>query len=132
MTLERAVLEHALAGDHPVLRTLREQLEVCTLAPRTETGVGFYVELECPSDMPTISGMAAIHISDVIAEIDGLKHGAGFVIHVRNGRLDQVEGFSYDEPWPKSIGFFRLSYAGGETREQMLSEIARSRSPEAQ
>jgi len=34
------------------------------------------------------------------ATIDGLQHGAGFLLIVEDGMLDMVEGCTYVEPWP--------------------------------
>jgi hypothetical protein len=49
-------------------------------------------------------------IDDVDGTVNGLAHGAGFVLFIRDGKLDILEGFTYDEPWPKDIGHFRLTY----------------------
>jgi hypothetical protein len=46
----------------------------------------------------------------VNATIDGLAHGAGFVLFVRGGRIETLEGFSYDEPWPPRVERFLLAY----------------------
>jgi len=38
-------------------------------------------------------------IGDVHAELAGLSHGAGFVLFIKDGRLDCLEGLTYDEAW---------------------------------
>ncbi len=43
--LERAVVDMLLAGDHPLLRSLRHQYEDATVRGRTFTGVGFWLDL---------------------------------------------------------------------------------------
>lgn len=58
-----------------------------------------------------------LRIKDVDAEIEGLKHGAGFILLVSEGYLDQLEGYSYDEPWPKQIGQFEVRYQTGGERD---------------
>jgi hypothetical protein len=42
-------------------------------------------------------------ISGGIAEIgvQGLEHGAGRVLFVRDGQLRSLEGYTYGEPWPE-------------------------------
>jgi hypothetical protein len=107
---EGAVLEKLLAGDHPLLATLRCQAEKVRLASRKYTGAGFYCTFETPSDVPPLTPYLDFHFGDVCANISGLKYGAGFVVFVRGGRLDLLEGYSYDEPWPEVIGDFELSY----------------------
>jgi len=107
---ERAVLAKLLAGDHPLLAELRSQAERARLASREYTGAGFYCTFETPPDVPLLKQHQDFHFGDVDAKIDGLKHGAGFVVFVRGGRLDTLEGYCYDEPWPEVIGDFELSY----------------------
>jgi hypothetical protein len=36
--------------------------------------------------------------------------GAGFLLTIADGYLDELEGYSYDEPWPGEIVSFTLSY----------------------
>ena len=55
-----------------------------------------------------------MRIGDVYAEIPGLEHGAGFVLYIKDGYLDMLEGYSYDEPWPSSVEGFALHYSSGE------------------
>ena len=106
---EQAALDKLLAGNHPVLAALRTQAKAGRLSSRELTGVGFYCDFEVP---PTVSpvGDENFHLGDVEATVPGLKHGAGFVLFVTNGRLTQLEGYSYDEPWPEEIHDFELRY----------------------
>lgn len=106
---ERAVLEKLLAGDHPVLAVLRAQAQAARLASREYTGVGFYLSFDVPPEAPALLTQN-FHFGDVNAAVDGLQHGAGFVVFVGGGRLEMLEGYSYDEPWPKEIHGFKLTY----------------------
>lgn len=107
--LEAAVLEKLLAGDHPVLAALRVQLSGATVKGRTHTGVGFFTGLALARHaMPAPVG--TLRFGDVEATIDGLQHGAGFVLLVDDGRLTTLEGFSYGEPWPAGIAAFSVRY----------------------
>lgn len=106
---EQAVLEKLLEGDHPVLAVLRAQARAARLASREYTGAGFYLSFDVPPEAPALPKQN-FHFGDVNATVDGLQHGAGFVVFVRGGRLDMLEGYSYDEPWPKEIRGFKLSY----------------------
>ncbi len=58
-----------------------------------------------------------IKFGDVIGDIPGLASGAGFLLYIKNGVLDMLEGYSYDEPWPESINSFNLKYMNGERRD---------------
>jgi hypothetical protein len=108
--LEQGVLDKLLAGDHAALATLREQAACARLVSRELSVVGFFCAFEVPPEAPRLQGAARLAIGDVNAEVSGLKHGAGFVLFIRDGRLDMLEGFSYDEPWPRETGQFTLSY----------------------
>lgn len=111
--LERAVMHMLLSGEHPALATLREQADRSRLREREATGVGFYCHFDVPEDAPVVEHATDFEIGDVNGQIQGLVHGAGFVLFIRGGRIDFLEGFSYDEPWPDHIGEFVLSYQGG-------------------
>jgi len=106
---ENAVLAKLLAGDPPLLAALRSQAEKARLVSRDYTGAGFYCTFAVPSDVPPLPHLD-FQFGAVNAKIGGLKHGAGFVVFVRNGRLDTLEGYSYDESWPDVVADFELSY----------------------
>jgi hypothetical protein len=110
IAFERAVLDKLLTGDHPVLIALRAQARKATVASREYTGAGFFCSFEVPPDAPLVNGRPNFHFGDVDATMGGLQRGAGFVLFVRNGRLDLLEGYSYDEPWPREIRNFELTY----------------------
>lgn len=111
--LERAVIACLLAPKHPVTDALRYQADRCRVAAREFTGVGFYTTLEVPSDAPPAAVRSGrMTLGDVTATIDGLKRGAGFVLWIEDGVLRELEGFSYDEPWPEEIRGYDVR-AGG-------------------
>lgn len=109
-SFENAVLAKLLAGDHPILAGLRSQAEKAQLVSRKYTGAGFYCTFAMPPDIPPLPRQPDFHFGDVNARISGLNRGAGFVVFVRGGRLDTLEGYSYEEPWPEIIGEFDLTY----------------------
>jgi hypothetical protein len=93
------------------LQGLRAQLATATVRTRELTGVGFFTYLDVPRDaVDPVEGSG--DLGDVFAGVDGLKHGAGFAVFVRDGYLEELEGFSFEEPWPEKIGGFRLTYTG--------------------
>ncbi len=116
---EQAVLEKLLAGDHAVLAGLRTQAARARLASRENTGVGFHCSFEVPPDVPLVTP-ADFELGDVDATIEGLDHGAGFLLFVRGGRMTMLEGYSYEEPWPREVRNVKLSYQR-EPRELPLS-----------
>ena len=115
---ERAVLQKLLTGDHPILNALSAQVAASRIGKREFTGVGFFTTFELSAGAPRAPlPPGRIAFGDVIAEIQGLKHGAGFVLFIENGYIDFLEGYTYDEPWPERITDFQLKYMGGELRD---------------
>jgi hypothetical protein len=100
-----------LAGDDPRLKALRRQLAGSRVRSREFTGVGFFTNLTVPPDATRAPvGAQRVTLGDVAASMNGLAHGAGFVLFITDGMLDFLEGFTYDEPWPEIIGAFSLRY----------------------
>lgn len=113
--LERDVVATILVPDHPVMNALRRQVERCHVVSRHFTGVGFWTVLDVETGVeraPVKPG--TLRLGDVTATIEGLEHGAGFVLLVQDGTLRKLEGFSYDEPWPEVIARYEVT-AGGVT-----------------
>jgi hypothetical protein len=54
---------------------------------------------------------------DVAAEINDLERGAGFVLFIKKGRINMLEGYTYGEPWPQNVHSFHLYYDGTSERE---------------
>ena len=109
-SLERAVMEMLLAGNHPVLRILADQLSKASITSRELTGVGFFTRFSVPETAARVVNPASFLIDDVSADLDGLEHGAGFVLWGKEGVLACLEGFSYAEPWPQSVDGFQPYY----------------------
>jgi hypothetical protein len=109
--LERAVVAMLLAGDGHTLKVLRDQFAVSRILKRDVTGVGFFTYFDVPADVPRVPAADSAQIDDVAATIEGLQHGAGFVLFLRNGALYMLEGYTFDEPWPSDLGAFSLRYS---------------------
>jgi hypothetical protein len=107
---ENAVMEKLLCGDDPALITLRQQAQQAQVASRDLTGVGFFISFILPPGVAVIDMEPNFRIGDVHATVGGLQHGAGFVLFINKGRLDILEGYSYDEPWPDYVDRFALRY----------------------
>lgn len=108
--LESAVLELLLSGDHKILVALREQLKCATVRSRERTGVGFFTNFSLPDDI-TIESMRTDKRL-VLGDVDGVINGidVGFLLFVKNGKLEFLEGFTYDDPWPNKDEHFEVRY----------------------
>jgi hypothetical protein len=114
--LEQAVLEKLLSGESERYRILQKQIPALRVTERKMTGVGFFTSLSLPDEAPKLPDEASLEISDVGADLNDLEHGAGFVLFIRKGRIYMLEGFTYDEPWPRNVRSFRLYYDGTSER----------------
>jgi hypothetical protein len=114
---DKAVVAMLLAGDDPVLQVLREQVRLVANVRRELSGAGFFAYFELPREAPRIEGSPSFQIGDLCADVERLEYGAGFVLFVRNGAIDVLEGFSYEEPWPDQIGTYTLKYTTGLRRD---------------
>jgi hypothetical protein len=109
-SLEAAVLKMLTAGDHPALASLRQQLADVGVRDRRTTGVGFFTELDVPASSPRATSRKIVRLGDVVAQIPGLRNGAGFLLELNEGRLSCLEGYTFEEPWPDTVADFSLSY----------------------
>ena len=107
--IEQQALALLLDRDDEGFQVLRQQAEVASVVSREFSGVGFFTELSVPPDAPHLpDGTSIDPITGVGADIAGLQHGAGFVLFLAEGRLEMLEGFTYDEPWPDSYESFSV------------------------
>ena len=109
--LETAVLHKLLEGDLPPLVRLREQCSHVSVRNREFTGVGFFTDFDHPPGVVRLESPSRAVFGDVIADIDGLEYGAGFLLIIESGVISVLEGYSYGETWPESIGRFSLRYS---------------------
>ncbi len=110
--LVEAVMNMMLEGDSPELALLRRQYAAAEVRRTELTGVGLYVYFNVPEGVGALE-TDTLTRGSVQADIQGLKHGAGFELFVHRGYLDFLEGFTYDEPWPESIGTFTVRKGPG-------------------
>ena len=95
-------LERLLTGPGPIRAALRAQFEVVSAVSREWTGAGFFTGLHVPpaGAPPAAIEDGALGGPEFVLDADGLEQGAGFVVWIEGGRLQMLEGYSFDEPWP--------------------------------
>lgn len=108
--LEDRVLEMLLTGDHPVLRCLRKQLAQIASRKREFSGVGFFTHFKLNADVSRLIGLQSFAFGDIDGEMEGLKFGVGFLLFVRDGLIDFLECYTYDEFFPRNIQNVKLTY----------------------
>jgi len=107
--IETRVMDMLLAGEHPMLAVLRDQLAVAEVADREFTGVGFFLNFRIPASSPRVD-KGRLVIGDVYAKLTGLEHDAGFLLFVRDGALATLECFIVDDRWPTDPKLVRAFY----------------------
>jgi len=119
--LEAEVLKWLLAGEDSILAALREQFASASILSRNLTGHGFYLNFIVSTSVTRLHEKFHVKpdfcFGDVKASIDSLEHGAGFLLWVKSGVLDFLEGYTYDESWPVEIESFELQYITGNDRD---------------
>lgn len=88
--LEKDLMKFLLAGDDPVLATLREQYAVSVITDRTFTGVGSFTDFAIPEGTTPVKP-ANIEISDVFLELQGVEFGFLVILFVRDGYMSSLE-----------------------------------------
>jgi len=107
-TLERAVLETALSS--PRLDAgLFSQIGAATVALRTPSGVGFVTKLVVPEECRVADDVAGSAIPVVTGTHPALPSGAEFILQVKNGRINCIEGFCFEGVWPTDESEFSIS-----------------------
>jgi hypothetical protein len=119
--LEVLIVSKLIVGEHPTLATLRTQLKHCRAKKREFSGVGFFTELLVPKEYPSATlSRSRIQIGDVIADMKNVENGVGFLLSIEDGRLSMLEGYTFDEPWPKEMGILSLNYT---STPRVLTEL---------
>ena len=115
---ETQVIGLLLKGEDPVLHAIRAQYQQVTKINRELTGYGFYLHFYLPPNIARLYKHLPIKPSfsfgDVEAVISSLENGVGFLLWVKDGLIDMLEAYTYDEAWPESITEYELKYISGE------------------
>lgn len=115
--LEEEVLRMLFEGDEPTLAALRFQLQLAKRNCREMSGTGFFTHFKVPVEAPRLPNNPSFKFGDVTAELEGLQHGAGFMVFIDDGLLTMLEGYAYDEAWPPVIGLYNLAFMGKPYRD---------------
>lgn len=126
---ERAVMAGLLAGDDPLLKTLREQYAAASVRGREMTTTGFVTRFDVPSSAPAID-RKLLHLDDLQIELEGVGSPADTSVHVHNGRLRSLECFVYDGTFPAEPAIKAAWYYGTEKHPAISPELMAQRDVE--
>ncbi len=108
--IEKLVLEKLLTGEHSALTKLRSQITRCHVAHREWTGTGFITDFNIVEGSAPARVRSKLHFGDVLAEVDGIENGMGFMLNVRDGYLHSLEGYTFEESCPAELIVQSLGY----------------------
>jgi len=103
-------MELLLAGDMAVLAALRAQYEAAKVTSVETNSAGGYVYYAVPDSAMNLPSSCSFCFGDVVADVESLQIGVGFLLWVHNGALDALEFYPLGEPFPEEIGGYRLRY----------------------
>ncbi|MDQ3365661.1 MAG: hypothetical protein M3680_09560 [Myxococcota bacterium] len=89
-----------LTGDDPLCSVLRAQYEVSHIVDLEFSGLGFFANFEVAAGAPRCTPPDYVG-GDAVIELEGVEHGAGCILFVRDGALCFLEGYAYDGDWPE-------------------------------
>lgn len=108
--LEEALMRLFLAGEDPVLKVLRDQLEIASVSSRQVTPTGFFTSFSVPEDTLRVEQPKDLVLDDVGAEIAGLEHGPDLQLFVSDGVLDSLDCAIFEGRWPREPELVRAFY----------------------
>ncbi|HEV7768551.1 MAG TPA: hypothetical protein VGQ76_26375 [Thermoanaerobaculia bacterium] len=126
---ERLVVDALLAGDDPILATLREQYAAATVREREKTGSGFVTRFDVPSTVPAIE-RKLLHLDDLQVQLEGASTPAETSVHVHKGRLSAFECFVYDGAFPEAPVIQSAWFYGTERHDGITPELLAERDVE--
>jgi len=99
---------------------LKAQISTATVSGRENNGHGFYTRFRV--DRGSNAAVKGSRLKNgPAAQIDGLKHGMGFILWLKEGYADCLEGFGYGE----NISALNLETVGFEINSQPVVNLIR-------
>ncbi|MBV8517980.1 MAG: hypothetical protein JO197_11325 [Acidobacteria bacterium] len=126
---ERELARALLAGDDPLLETLRAQYAAASVRDRETNPNGFVTRFDVPASAPAIE-RKLLHLDDLQVELEGAKTPAEASLQVHDGRLRSLECFVYDGAFPESPAIRAAWYYGTERYPGVTDELLAARDVE--
>jgi len=100
---EDEVMQKIIKEDTKLYQELKKQYEKSKVTNREFTGYGFYTNFEITDKSLRLESAINIELGSTHATINDVKNGVGFVLFIRNGLIEMLEGYTYEERWPQEI-----------------------------
>ena len=127
---ERQLVTALLAGDDPLLDTLRKQYEAASVRGREQNATGFVTRFDVPETAPAID-RKLLHLDDLQVQLEGASTPADASLHIHNGRIKSLECFVYDGEFPSAPVITSAWYYGSEPHTAITAELMAERDVES-
>lgn len=107
--IETAALQAIFAETPAMASALQRQLEYAKVKSRENTGGGFLTYMAVAEDAPRLECSNVLGY-DTHARIEGLEYGLGFVLFMKHGHLQLLEGFAWGPQSTASLDLTSLSF----------------------
>lgn len=114
---EYSVLNALLDGENQKLSNLRNQLQFIQAVEREVSTAGFYTNFQVSRDVNPLLGSKSFQFGDVHVDLPELEGGMGFLLYIKDGYLNMLEGYTYEEKMPEEIKSFKIRYIGDSERK---------------
>ena len=106
---EREVME-MIAKENPKFEAkIMAQYEKAHVIKREFTGHGFFTDFDITDPAYSLGDGYDNQLGNLTAEFPGVKYGACFVLFIKNGFIEMLEGaVNGDDPWPDRITEYKL------------------------
>lgn len=91
------------------MESLHAQMAAACIVKRENTGLGFITTVEVPSACELVDARGSLG-NATYAYVDGLKHGLGFVLLLKDGRLHVLDGYSLAGEDTSALPFFDIKF----------------------
>ena len=106
--IERDVLEAAAVAHPACIVELRQQAEMAKVVDFHNSGAGFVSALIVDCCAPAIAESSPL--DGPSGDVSGIDVEMGFIVFLKDGRLDAIEGFCYGESSTNAVDFSSVAY----------------------
>lgn len=123
---ERQIMTALLAGDDPLLASLRKQYESATVRDREINANGFITRYELPESAELVD-RKLLHLDDLQVQVEGANTPVETAVNVHNGRLRSLECSVYEGTFPQEPVITAAWYYGTEKYPAITEELMAER-----
>ena len=121
LQMEKDIMKLLLTGPDDFFDILREQYANAEVKSREYTGVGFFTVYQIKDHCRRVENRN-FQIADGEGSLNEDNVSIGFVLFIREGKLETLEGFTYDDRWPEKIYKYKLWYTDNRRDYEALRE----------